>query len=150
MAEQTIDLVSPLWKCEFMSLKSRYLVLMLALWLPLQGLAGSLLHCDASPEHTASDTPVSLHHQLNPLPVEELREHTRSASPGAGYHDVSHNSQSDPHGEHCQQCCQVCSTLIPSAFVSGSQPLTTLVIWPADNPDSIIPEPLFHPPQHLS
>lgn len=146
-----IDLPATMWNLAQMSSKRRYLILMLILWLPVQGLAAALLHCDMHSANAASDDESSsLHQHHTPVPSATGDEPGSSALEAMGYHDSSHNASDSQHFDPCQQCCQVCSTLISSSALTGSQALATPVIWPTESVDSIVSDPLFHPPQNLS
>ena len=134
-----------------MSPKRRCLILMLILWLPTQGLAAALLHCDIiHPAHAAADEPFSPHHHHTAMTSEAADEHSSNAVNGMSHHDTSHNASDSQHFDPCQQCCQVCTTLIPSSALTESEALATPVIWPTESVDSIVSDPLFHPPQTLS
>lgn len=145
-----IDLPTSMWNLAQMSPKRRYLILMLILWLPVQGLAAAILHCDMHPANAAGDESASLHQHHTPIPSAAGDEPGSSALDGMGNHDTSHKASDSQHFDPCQQCCQVCTTLISSSTLTGSQALATPVIWPAESVDSIVSDPLFHPPQDLS
>ena len=141
-----------MWNLAQMSPKRRYLILMLILWLPVQGLAAALLHCDIHPAHAVVDDHFSQHqhHDYAPPLSDAGDEHSHSALHTVDHHDASHHNPDAQHFDPCQQCCQVCTTLIPSSALTGSPALATPVIWPTENVDSIVSDPLFHPPQDLS
>ncbi|WP_152438832.1 MULTISPECIES: hypothetical protein [unclassified Marinobacter] len=133
-----------------MSSKRRYLIFMLILWLPLQGLAAGLLHCDTPPAQAAADEHSSPHQHHAPVSAEVDHEHHSSASDDTSHQHGSHKYSDLQHAEPCQQCCQVCTTLIPSHALTASPALATPVIWHIESADSFISDPLFHPPQSLS
>ncbi|MBE0486056.1 hypothetical protein [Marinobacter sp.] len=131
-----------------MQSKRRYLIFMLILWLPAQGLATALLHCDIiHPAQTAFDDHSSLHHEHASIPSAAADEHSGSASDSTGQLHASQKHPDSQHVDPCQQCCQVCTTLIPSPALMGSPALATPIIRPAESADSFISDPLFHPPQ---
>jgi len=138
-----------IWKLARMSPKRRSLIIMLILWLPVQGLAAGLLHCDIHAAQTAADEPSSLHQHHAQNSHEAVHEHHRSASNDTGHH-ANHKHPDAQHADPCQQCCQVCTTLIPSYAPAASPDLATPVMRHAESADSIISDPLFHPPQNLS
>lgn len=117
--------------------KRRALLLLLALWLPLQGLAGTLLHCDTLEA-------LSGHHA-----VAELSAEARSPADHGGC-DGTSERQNAGDCDHCQQCCQMSSTLLLSASPAAEPPPATQICQPVILADSITADPLLHPPKHLS
>lgn len=132
-----------------MSSKRRYLILMLILWLPVQGLAAGLLHCNIHSAQAAGDEHSSTHQHHAPIFLEAGHEHHNGASEGTAHHP-SHEHPDSQHVDSCQQCCQVCTTLIPAATLTVSPAMAKPVIWHAESADSVFSDPLLQPPQNLS
>jgi len=131
-------------------IKKPALLLMLAFWLPLHGLAGTLLYCHNSPAEVDVSEQASLHQDHAPLAPDAIPEQTSSEECHTHHQGITHNSGGLDNCDHCQQCCQIGATLLPSPSAFLDAPPVKLKAWPSENADSVIPEPLFHPPQHLS
>lgn len=133
-----------------MKLKKRAFLLILAFWLPLQGLAGTLLYCNNSPTDAVIGEHLVSHQDHTPPVAEAVHEPTDSTECGTRHHSIGHNGDNLDNCEHCQQCCQMGASLIISPTLFTTQPHSRLKAWLSERADSIVPEPLFHPPQHLS